>query len=255
MVEAIMTGLPYLAPRESVIQALHEYKGNISNALSSLMPSSSQNSSRTSSIERDPLSDDDDDQKPKKKADRRPSRPHPLQLGNSNKDFTNSATDPSSVSPDPSQLSAALSKLSKEKRVDPDETEEEDWQNEGSSGKDLETTSVNTSASDSSVATGGNTGKIIRIKLSQPKKPAEKKSASSREPSNTSEYDADGEKPQRSRVIAKPRRRLITGAERDRLEKAKRVVRRASLSPTSANPKYSTHIAPVLDDGIKILSI
>ena len=259
MIDEIQEVLPYTATREAISEALETYKGNMTRAVSCLMPASSQSSSRSSSIERELESDEEIDLKPNKKADRRPSRPQPLRFSRPNRNFTADAEASNSASPDPSQLSAALSKLTGNDAVDQDETEEEDWHNE-SPYKDSGTTSVSTSTSESSAASKGGAGPIVRIRLSQPRKPVEKpysKSDESNERSHAGEYDADGEKSRSSRVIAKPRRRLICGAERDRLnaERIRKATRRTSLSPTSANSKKSGHSPPVIDVGIKILSI
>lgn len=268
MVETIQRSLPYTTSREVIAEALQAYKGNINHAVSSLMPASSSSSSRSSSIERDVDSDDEMDQKPKKKADRRPSRPHPLYVGKINKKLTVNADDAQLLSPNPRQLSVALSRLKDDEAFDPDETEEEDWRND-SPYKDSETTSVSTSASDSSAASKG-PGPTIRIKLSQPKKPTDKVrsiSPLSSGQSNAGDYDADGEKPgPQPRVIAKPKRRLVSRDERDRLnaekaemaekiEKTAKAARRASLSPTSAKHRKSNQSPPVIDVGIKVLRI
>lgn len=266
MVETIQRSLPYITDRETIAEALQAYKGNISHAVSSLMPASSSSSSRTSSIEREIDSDDEVDQTPKKKADRRPSRPHPLRMGKSHKKLTVNVDDANAISPHPEQLSAALSRLKDDEASDPDETEEEDWQN---AYKDSETTSISTSASDTSSASKGQAAHVVRIKLSQPKRPIDKvrsESPTSSGQSNAGDYDADGEKTWQPRVIAKAKGRLISRNERDRLraekaekadnaENAEKAARRASLSPTNAKHKKSNQSPPVIDVGIKILRI
>lgn len=256
MVEEVLRSLPYITDREVVEEALQAYKGNVNNAASSLMPASSQSSSRSSSIEREPDSDDEVERKPKKKADRRPSRPQPLLIDKSSNDNATNGKRSDSGSPDPKQLSAALSELEKNTSFDPDETEEEDWRN-NSPFKDSETTSVSTSASDLSNTSKGGIRPVVRIKLSQPKKPVNKDQPLpgplTAQPT-VGDYDADGEKIQQPRPIAKARRRLITGAERER-QKAEKGARRAGLSPTNPNHKKSNQSAPVIDAGIKILRI
>ena len=117
------------------------------------------------------------------------------------------------LSPDPNHLTAALSKLKNEHtgQTDPDETEEEDWRNES--------TSVSTYVSDSS---SDSKEKVVpspvRLKLLQPKKISKVRPSSmtSSEQSNgeNSVAGTDGDRP--SRIIAKPRGRLITGNERRR---------------------------------------
>ena len=256
MVEEVLRSLPHIAERETIEEALEAYKGNINNAVSSLLSGSSQSSDRSSSIERDPDSDDETERKPKKKIDRRPSRPLPLSLGRVGMDPIMSKTSLTYDPPDPARLSAALRKLRNNKIFDPDETEEEDWQND-STFRDSETTSISTSSSDSPSISKAIAGPVVRIKLSQPKKPIEKDSLLSnlsKGCSKTVDYDADGEKKPHPRPASKTKRRLITGAERDRLQTEKSG-RRTSLCPTTAKHKKSNQTAPVIDVGIKILRI
>ncbi|KAK4695917.1 OTU domain-containing protein 3, partial [Lecanoromycetidae sp. Uapishka_2] len=256
MVEDALRSLPYETDRAVVEQALQEAKGNVNEAVTNLLPYSSQSSVKTSgtsspaSIERD---DDDGDfemeQKPKKKQDRRQSRPHPLKNQHL---LTVRTKEASMLSPNPTQLSAALIKLKDIKAVDPDETEEEDWRKE-SAFKDSESASGSTSVSDYSTNSKGEAGPV-RLKLSQPKKQPNKPCPVSTNSSNQSiagEYDADAEKSQLARKIAKPRRRLISGNERLAAQKAARLSNTA-LHTTTKKQNQST---PVIDIGIKVLSI
>ncbi|KAK3174376.1 hypothetical protein OEA41_001620 [Lepraria neglecta] len=259
-IETVLRSLPYITDRAIVEQALEEANGDVNEAVSNLLPASSQSSNKTSgtssSIERDPDSDYEMEQKPKKKQNRRQSRPQPL----SNHNLTVRTKDANLFSPDPNQLSAALSKLKDDKDFDPDETEEENWQDE-TIYKDTESTSVSTSASDFSTASKGESGPI-RLKLSQPKKQIAKArpvSTTSSEQSNIGDYDADAEKAYRSRPIAKPRRRLIKGYERERERErlaAENAARLASTKPTvvlhAASKKQNQR---VIDMGIKVLHI
>lgn len=257
-IETVLRSLPYITDRAIVEQALEETNGDVNEAVSNLLPASSQSSNKTSgtssSIERDPDSDYEMEQKPKKKQNRRQSRPQPL----SNHNLTVRTKDANLLSPDPNQLSAALSKLKDDKDFDPDETEEENWQDE-TTYKDTESTSVSTSASDFSTASKGESGPI-RLKLSQPKKQTVKVrpvSTTSSEQSNTGDYDADAEKTYQSRPIAKPRRRLIKGYERERERlAAENAARLASIQPTvvlhTASKKQNQR---VIDMGIKVLHI
>ncbi|KAL6719276.1 hypothetical protein ACLMJK_003515 [Lecanora helva] len=258
MIDSIQGALPYKATREAIAEALDAYEGNMTKAVSALMPASSSSSSRTSSIERDMGPEEEIDIKPTKKPYRRSSRPQPLQFRKSNKNFSGASDLSNQSSPDPAQLSAALSKLTGDDVEDPDKTDEEDWHKDSQS-QASGTTSVNTSASNSSAASKGSANVKFprRLKLTQPKKPSEVKHTPLRhsEPSPTGSYDGDEEKP--PRVIAKPRRRLITGAERERQrrEKARKASQRSSLSPTSANSKASNKVAPVTEYGVKELSL
>ena len=261
MVDEVMRSLPFLTDRAAIEKALQDYKGNVDNAVSSLMPDSSQSSGGSSSIERDPDSDEDMEQKPTKKQNRRPSRPQPLGYGKPKQNLTVRTKEANALSPNPMQLSAALTNLKGEKSYDPDETEEEDWRND-STYKDSECASVSTSASDWSTAPKAESGPI-RLKLSQPKKQTEhplqhsSNSSNSSIQSNTGEYDADVEKPQKPRVIAKPRRRLITRDERDRLAslKAARLAGAHSNSALYTATQKQNQKTPVIDMGIKVLHI
>ena len=237
-VETVLRSLPYITDRAIVEQALEEVNGDVNEAVSNLLPASSQSSDKTSgtssSIERDPDSDYEMEQKPKKK--QKPS-PEPT-TATLKHNLTVRTKDANLFSPDPNQLSVALSKLKDDKDFDPDETEEENWQDE-TIYKDTESTSVSTSTSDFSTASKGESGPI-RLKLSQPKKQIAKVrpvSTTSSEQSNTGDYDADAEKAYRSRPIAKPRRRLIKGYERERERERERLAaenaaRLASTQPT-----------------------
>lgn len=256
MVEEVMRSLPFLTDRAAIEKALQHYKGNVDNAVSSLMPESSQSSGGSSSIERDADSDEDMEQ-PTKKQNRRPSRPQPLGHGKPKQNLTVRTKEANVLSPDPKQLSAALTNLKGENSYDPDETEEEDWRND-STYKDSESASVSTSASDYS-APKAESGPV-RLRLSQPKKQADESSqhsSNSSVQSNIGDYDADAEKPQKPRVIAKPRKRLITRDERDRLASLK-AARLAGALPNSAlytATQKQNQSAPVIDMGIKVLHI
>ena len=258
MVDEVMRSLPFLTDRAAIEKALQDYKGNVDNAVSSLMPESSQSSGGSSSIERDAESDEEMDQKPTKKQNRRPSRPQPLGHGKPPQNLTVRTKEANKLSPDPMQLSAALTNLKGEQSYDPDETEEEDWRND-STYKDSESASVSTSASDCSAAPKVESGPI-RLKLSQPKKQTDKPlqhSSNSSVQSNIGDYDADAEKPPRPRVIAKPRKRLITRDERDRLASLK-AARLAAAHPNSAlytATQKQNQNTPVIDMGIKVLQI
>ena len=240
------------------MQALEQAKGDVNEAVTNLLPSSSQSSTKTSgtssSVERDPDSDFEMEQKPKKKQNRRQSRPQPPSTHN----LTVRTKDANVASPDPNQLSAALSKLTDKKSYDPDETEEENWQNDAVY-RDSESASVSTSASDYSTTSKGDSGPI-RLKLSQPKKQlgtVRPLSTASSEQSNIGDYDADAEKVQQPRPINKPRRRLITRNERDRLaaEKAACLVGTQPTAALHTATKKQNQNNRALSMGIKVLTI
>ena len=240
------------------MQALEIAKGDVNEAVSNLLPSSSQSSNKTSgtssSVERDQDSDFEMEQKPKKKQDRRQSRPQQP----SKQNLAVRTKDANMASADPDQLSAALSKLTDNKAYDPDETEEENWQNDAVY-RDSESASVSTSASDYSTTSKGDSGPI-RLKLSQPKKQlcnVRPLSTTSSEQSNIGDYDADAEKAQQRRPINKPRRRLISRNERDRLtaEKAARFVGTQPTVALHTATKKQNQNNRALNMGIKVLSI
>ena len=257
-IDTVFRSLPHIADRATVVQAIEEAKGDVNEAVSILLPSSSQSSIKTSgsssSVDRDPDSDFEMDQKPKKKRNRRQSRPQPLPKHT----LAVRTKDANAASPDPNQLSAALSKIKDNKDFDPDETEEENWQDH-SVYKDSESASISTSASDYSTTSKGDSGPI-RLKLSQPKKQVSNVrplSTTSSEQSNLGDYDADAEKVQQPRPINKPRRRLITRYERDRLaaEKAARLAGTPSSIALHTATKKQNQNNRVLSQGIKVLSI
>lgn len=263
MVEDALRSLPYNYDREVVEQALQQAKGNVNEAVSNLLPDSSQSSIKSSgtsspaSIDRDADNDYEMEHKPKKKQDRRHSRPLPPKNQHL---LTVRTKEASMLSPDPKQLSAALIKLKDFKGIDPDETEEEDWRNVSNS-KDSESESRSTSVSDCSTDSKGKAGPIS-LKLSQPKKPiikARPVSATSSEQSITGEYDADAEKSQLARKIAKPRRRLITGHERQAAQNAARLAAQSATRPSNTAlhtaTKKQNQSTPVIDMSIKVLSI
>ena len=257
-IDAVSRSLPHITDQAIIVQALEEAKGDVNQAVSNLLPSSSQSSNKTSgtssSVERDPDSDFEMEQKPKKKQNRRQSRPQPLSKHN----LTVRTKDANMASPDPNQLSAVLSKLKDSEAYDPDETEEENWQNDAVY-RDSESASVSTSASDYSTTSKGDSGPI-RLKLSQPKKQVGNVrllSTTSSEQSNIGDYDADAEKVQQPRPINKPRRRLITRNERDRLaaEKAARLVGTQPTAALHTATKKQNQNNRALSMGIKVLSI
>ena len=250
MVEEVVRSLPYLADSSTIRKALQQCKGNINNAVSMLLPGSSQSSGGSSSIEREANSDDEMEQKPKKKQNRRASR---LQ-----QNLTVRTKDANMVSPDPTQLSAALCKLHSNKSYDPDETEEENWQNK-STFKDSESASISTSTSDYSTPNKGESGRV-RLKLSLPKKQDSQVANISSSPSDQSNiggYDADVEKAHQARLIAKPRKRLITRDERDRLaaQRAAQLTGGLQTGALHTATQKQNQSAPVIHMGIKVLHI
>ena len=211
MVDLAMTSLPYEANRSMVEQTMKQCRGNINLAVNLLLPDSSpETSERSSSIEREADSDDETAQKPTKKQDRRQSRPHPL-----SNNLAVRQKDGEITSPDPRHLAVALRKVDRTKKdYDPEETEEEDWKEDGPY-HDSESASVSTSASDYSTSEQAQQVKtnVPRFRLTQPKKPDSQATSSSS--SDKPIADSQLSTSPQHRVIAKPRRRrLISGTER-----------------------------------------
>lgn len=226
MIDIAMKSLPWPVNlptnRSRVEQVLKQCNGNVNYAVSVLMPDSSpESSSRSSSIERDPDSDDERAAKPNKKRDRRISRPHPLR-----NDLAVQNTEKDMVSPDPRRLAEALQKVS-DKEYDPDETEEENWQD----GSQSKSESSPASSDSSSSRAEESKERRVHLKINGPKKQESKPikvsnpSAKQGEQSSTGDYEADVEKKApHNRLKAKPRRRLISGHQRDK-ELAERAAR------------------------------
>ena len=238
-VDTVMKALPFplnqINHRANVQRVLEHCNGNMDDAVSVLLPDSSRGSSSPSSIERDPDSDDEKGQKPNKKRDRRASRPHPLRYSLA---VPVAGKDSVILSPDPIRLSTALRKVSEEKQghYDPEETEEENWKDEMSYQTSSSSSGSIESRQSTPPTTNGNADQPrIRLKISAPKAPpkSELRDAGSISSSYSSQSDlADAEadlqdapavvkKEPHLRIIAKPRRRLISGYERARLMQEK----------------------------------
>ena len=247
MIDLAMESLPYESNRAIVEKTVKQCRGNINLAVDLLLPESSSASDRSSSIEREPDSDDEKGQNPTKKQDRRQSRPHPL-----SNNLPVRQRDGEPPSPDPRHLAVTLQKMDRDKKgYDPEETEEEDWKEDGPY-HDSESTSVSTSASEYSTPERSQQVKAIapRLKLSQPKKPDEETTASSG--SDKTKVESQIEVMKSHRVIAKPRRRrLVSGNERA-ADLAKKSARNQHLANHAfANSQQDS--SPVL--GIKAIRI
>ena len=252
MIDIAMQSLPYEANRSMVEQTIRQCRGNVNLAVDFLLPDSSpETSERSSSMERDPDSDDERGQKPMKKQDRRLDRPHPLRNAN----LPVRQKENGFTSPDPRHLAVALKKVDRlKKEYDPEETEEEDWKEDGPY-HDSESASVSTSASDYSTSERSqqqSSSAGPRFRLSQPKKPDLAAKASSSSNSDRSNIDASGRTSKQHRVIAKPRRRrLISGTERA-ADLAKKSARNQHLAnhATANSQQYNTSVL-----GIKAIRI
>ena len=248
MVDLAIISLPYEANRSMVEQTLKQCRGNVDLAVNLLLPDSSpETSDRSSSIEREPDSDDETTQKPTKKQDRRQSRPHPL-----SNNLAVRQKDGEITSPNARHLAVALRRVDRSKKdYDPEETEEEDWKEDGPY-HDSESASVSTSASDYSTSEQAQQVKITvpRFRLTQPKKPDSQVNSSSSSDKPTIEMPSSIS--QHHRAIAKPRRRrLISGTERA-ADLAKKSARNQHLANhATANSQQDN--TPVL--GIKAIRI
>ena len=232
MVDIVMKSVPWPqnlpANRTSVEQTLKQCNGNINHAVALLLPDSSpESSSRSSSIERDPDSDDERSQKPNKKRDRRISRPHPLR-----NDLAVHLGSKDQNSPDPRHLAAALQSVaSKDTDFDPDETEEENWQDGSQQSKESESSSSTSASEYSNVEPVKDSA---RLKLKPPKKQGSKSAGATTASAHKSEQlkQADSnvdteQNSQQKRVKAKPKRRLISGNQRNK-ELAEQAARNSS---------------------------
>lgn len=236
--------------------------------------SSTSSARGSSSVERDIDSEDEDPIRgPNKRQDRRLSRAtraiaketgdQPNQeLSFRLKDNVMSATGQYSTTSRRNNTAAAkLAKLE-----DANETEEEDWRTD-SPYKDSESASVSTSASDFSSASKPPPG-IIRLKLSQPKKPLERcetPSTSLREQEaisrkNISHYKGQqGTSPKR-RPAARDRYGVKKAAQKAAAKERKQAV--AAKQPTSGKNaalpfimKPGKENAPAIEAHIKVLYI
>ena len=237
-IDTVMKALPFplnqSSNRSNVQKTLEHCNGNMDDAVLFLLPDSSPGSTSPSSIERDPDSDDEKGEKPNKKRDRRASRPHPLR---SNLAVPVPGKDSVIISPNPVHLAAALKKVAERepKPFDPDETEEENWKDNAVYKDSSASPSSSVSRYSTPPPKAGNTDQPkIRLKLSQPKVQQKMKdidvisiASSHSSQSNLADVDADADEgpkpvkkePPQDRIIAKPRRRLISGYERARLIK------------------------------------
>lgn len=264
-VETVMKALPFPlnqpTNRAQVHKILEHCNGNMDDAISILLPESSPGSTSPSSIERDPDSDDEKEQNPNKKRDRRASRPHPLR---SNLAVPVVGKDSVILSPDPIRLATALKKVSESKRqpLYPDETEE--WKDMLYKDSASSSGSSYSRHSTPPPKTGNATQPKIKLKLAGPKTQQNSKtqvvgSISSSHSSQSNLADADADKEPQPRVIAKPRRRLITGYERARLmqEKAARDSENASPAPalSHVNLMARTNSMKRLDSSIEAIHI
>ena len=276
-VDTVMKALPFplnqATNRANVQKTLEHCNGNMDDAVSILLPDSSPGSTSPCSIERETDSDDEKGQNPNKKRDRRASRPHPLRY---NLAVPVAGKDSVILSPDPLRLASALKKVSEEKQQPfyGDETEEENWKDE-MMYKDSTSSSGSSYSRHSTPPPKVDSGdqpkirlKILGPKAQQTSEPQDAGSISSSysSQSNLADGEADAQdawdvvkKEPRLRVMAKPRRRLISGHERARLmqEKAARDSDNDSTAPvlSHANLMARNNSMKRLDSSIEAIHI
>ncbi|KAI4106781.1 MAG: hypothetical protein L6R37_001983 [Teloschistes peruensis] len=217
MIDLVIKSQSILEDRMVIQKKLQDAGGNVDTVVSNLLDAqhaSSESSSRdgSSSIEREQDSDDEDFTGPKKKQDRRLSRASHAALkqkeGQRKHDLAVRMKERQLPSTKESASPPVIS-INDVKLHDSDETEEEDWRN-ASSYKDSESASVSTSASEYS---GGSKRTGQRLKLSQPKKEADKLQP----PSKKAHQPIDASASQ----TAAPRRRRLY--RRDQLDMKKSI--------------------------------
>lgn len=276
MIDVVIKSQSYLEDRAIIQKKLEDAKGDVNTVVDNLIESQQTWSSPgasdgSSSIEREHDSDDEDYTGPKKKQDRRLSRASRIaikekeeqrkhELAVRMKDRQLPTTEESASPP--------VISVNDVKLHDSDETEEEDWRN-GSSNQDSESASVSTSASDYSTtskpASGG-----VRLKLTQPKKDADKLQPPPKTTCNPV-LKAEERVPSVSSVVLKegnvaPRRRRLyrrdeldakklaqkVNAKNRKKNNAARVRSQDKISPLTHTVKENT---PVVQAGIKLLCI
>lgn len=275
MVDVVMKSQSILENRAVIQKKLEAANGDVDAVVENIIESqqawsSPGTSDGSSSISREQESDDEDYTGPKKKQDRRLSRASRAAIKekeDQRKHELAMRMKDRQLSPTKESASPPVISVNNVKVHDSDETEEEDWRN-ASSCKDSESASVSTSASDYSVgskpASGG-----VRLKLSQPKKDADKLQP----PVKASHHSAAGSVEDESISLAAPkeakmaprRRRLYPRKELDTMKAVQKAngkdrkqnnIARArdqdSLGPLTSSIKENT---PAVEARIKILCI
>ncbi|KAL8939283.1 MAG: hypothetical protein Q9211_002808 [Gyalolechia sp. 1 TL-2023] len=275
MIDLVIKSQSYLEDRVVIQKKLEDAKGDVNAVVDNLIEcqqvwSSPGASDGSSSIEREHDSDDEDYTGPKKKQDRRLSRAsrvaikekedqrkHELAVRMKDRQLP---TTEESVSP-------PVISVNDVKLHDSDETEEEDWRH-GSSYQDSESASVSTSASDYSITSKPVSGGV-RLKLSQPKKDANKlqppPKTTHKPTTKTNERVAPSFGVATEEKAAPRRRRLYRRDELDakklaqkanaknrKKDNAARVRGQQSISPLTHTVKENT---PMVQAGIKMLCI
>ena len=274
MIDSVVNSQTYLTDRAVIRKKLEIAKGSIDTVVSNLMDaqqtlSASGSSDGSSSIEREHDSDNEDYPGPNKKQDRRLSRASRLvtkekedqrkhDLAVRMKDRQLSTTKESASPP--------VVSVNDVKLQDSDETEEEDWRNV-SSYKDSESASLSTSASEYS-AGGKSSG--IRLKLSQPKKQADKLQPPTKKPGHSykgtarpapamaaHKTPASSTSPRRRRLYRRDELDMKKAAQKANAKERKKlnVIKARAQSGASLLPDGVKEPTPAVESRIKILCI
>ncbi|KAL8718804.1 MAG: hypothetical protein Q9225_004114 [Loekoesia sp. 1 TL-2023] len=275
MIDVVIKSQSYLEDRAIIQKKLEDAKGDVNTVVDNLIESQQTWSSPgasdgSSSIEREHDSDDKDYTGPKKKQDRRLSRASRTAIKEKEEQRKHELAvrmkDRQLPTPEESASPPVIS-VNDVKIHDSDETEEEDWRN-GSSNQDSESASVSTSASDYSITSKPTSGGV-RLKLSQPKKDADKlqpppktahnpaPKAKERVPSSSVVLKEGNVAPRRRRLYrrdeldAKKLAQKVNAKNRKK-NNAARVRSQDKISPLTHTVKENT---PVVQAGIKLLCI
>ncbi|KAL8692112.1 MAG: hypothetical protein Q9218_002808, partial [Villophora microphyllina] len=228
MIDLVIKSQTILEDRAVIRKKLVDAGGNIDTVVSNLLDAqqvSSDSSSRdgSSSIEREHDSDDEEFTGPKKKQDRRLSRASRAAIKEKEEQRKHDLAVRMKERQLPSTKESAsppVISVNDVKLHDSDETEEEDWRNV-SSYKDSESASVSTSASEYSA---GSKPTGVRLKLTQPKKEADKLQPplkESHKPITTSATQTSASTDGSQEAKAAPRRRRLY--RRDQLDMKKSI--------------------------------
>lgn len=272
MIDVVLQSQSFLQDRAVIQKKLEDAKGDVNAVVDNLIESqqvwsSPGASDGSSSISREQDSDDEEYTGPNKKQDRRLSRASRLAVKEKEDQRKHELAERMKDRQLPSTKESAsppVISIHNVKADDSDETEEEDWRH-ASSYKDSESASVSTSASDFSVGSKPVSGGV-RLKLSQPKKDANKL-----QPPVKAAHKPTGTPAKHTSVSTAPaaetkiRRRLKTRNELELMKAAKQAnvkdhkknnIARArdedSIGPLISSRKQNT---PAVENRIKILCI
>lgn len=272
MVDVVLQSQTVLQDRAVIQKKLEDAKGDVNAVVDNLIESqevwsSPGASDGSSSISREQDSDDEEYNGPKKKRDRRPSSASRLAIKEKEDQRKHELAERMKDRQLPSTKESAsppVISVHSIKAHDSDETEEEDWRNT-SSYKDSESASVSTAASDFSVGSKPVSGGV-RLKLSQPKKDANKlqapakaahKSVATPVKHKSTSTPAPSQAKMRRRLKSRNELELMRAAQEVNVKDGKKtLIARArdedSIGPLNSSIKENT---PAVESRIKILCI